>query len=174
MKNYINLASVIKDSVVDGPGIRTVIFVQGCDHHCPGCHNPETQGIGGYLISAKDLAKEISKEHQPGEMLRITLSGGEPMLQARGLTMMLQELESKGFKLDIWCYTGHTFEGLIDKGDTDQMRLLRRCDVLIDGPYIEALRDTGLLFRGSSNQRLIDLGASLIRPYTVVEWRDKR
>ena len=166
---YINVAGIVRDSVVDGPGLRTVIFVQGCDHHCPGCHNPETQGIGGYFTPIEELAKELTKGD--GD-IRITLSGGEPMLQADALYELLYnviQLKGKERGYNVWCYTGFTWEQV--QANHSMARLASLCNVVVDGRFVIELRDPNLLFRGSSNQRLIDVRRTY-ETGTVTEWKE--
>ena len=157
----IRLASPITyDSIVDGPGLRAVIWTQGCNHNCKGCHNPQTHDTcGGYEIDSQEIISKIKK-------LRlhrgITLSGGEPFMQSEALLDIAKE--SKKLSLDVWAYTGYTFEELIDKKNTNyfsNINLLRNIDVLVDGRFIEAKKDITLKFRGSSNQRIIDVKKSL-------------
>jgi anaerobic ribonucleoside-triphosphate reductase activating protein len=155
----IRLAGVIRESVVDGPGWRFVVFAQGCPHKCPGCHNPDTHDpAGGYDADPAVLIAEIKKN----PLLRgVTLSGGEPFFQAKGLAALAREIHAMG--LDVFAYSGYTFEELLDGASKENgwLELLRECDVLIDGRYIQAQRSLNLLFRGSKNQRIIDVAASL-------------
>lgn len=163
----LNLAGIETDSVVDGPGLRTVVFLQGCDHHCPGCHNPEAQGVGGYFTSIEDLAKELTKGD--GD-IRLTLSGGEPMLQADKLFDLIYKMRvmaDLNRKIDIWCYTGFTWEEI--QANKDMKYLADICNVVVDGKFELDKRDSSLLFRGSSNQRLIDVKRTL-EADTIIEW----
>lgn len=157
----IRLASPITmDSIVDGPGLRAVIWTQGCNHNCKGCHNPQTHDLfGGYLEDTDSIVKEICnlKLHRG-----ITLSGGEPFMQSESLLDVARA--AKKNKLDVWAYTGYTFEELLDKRNTsyfNNLNLLRNIDVLVDGKFIEVKKDISLKFRGSSNQRIIDVQKSL-------------
>ncbi len=152
----IRLASPITtDSVVDGKGLRTVIWCQGCSHHCQGCHNPDTQDLlGGFEQQVDDLVQAVlAVPMQSG----VTFSGGEPMMQPESCTAVARELKSKG--RNIWCYTGFTFEELIKRPDC--LLFLQYIDVLIDGKFELALKSYNLLFKGSANQRIIDVAASL-------------
>lgn len=165
----LNLAGIEIDSVVDGPGLRTVLFLQGCDHHCPGCHNPEAQGIGGYFTSVDDLAGELTKGN--GD-IRLTLSGGEPMLQANVLFDLLYKMRIMADlhrKIDVWCYTGFTWDEI--QANKDMKYLADICNVIVDGRFELDKRDSSLLFRGSSNQRLIDVKRTL-EMGTIVEWKE--
>ena len=157
----IRLASDLSyDSIVDGPGLRMVVWTQGCIHNCKGCHNPQTHELhGGKIYDTDYIVKEIKKlKLHRG----ITLSGGEPFLQAKALSTIARE--AKNNNLDVWCYTGFTFEQLIDKSNPlyfDNITLLRYIDVIVDGKFIIDKKDISLKFRGSSNQRIIDVKASL-------------
>ena len=161
------IAGVIHESIVDGPGVRFVVFAQGCPHKCRGCHNPETWlASGGEEWSVRDLFKIIRRS--PDKVKGLTLSGGEPFLQAGQMADLAALSHSRG--LDVATYTGYVYEDLLDmaEDDADVARLLHETDLLVDGPYVEALRDIGLRFRGSANQRLIDLQASLKQGATVL------
>ncbi len=152
----IRLASPITtDSVVDGKGLRTVIWCQGCFHNCQGCHNPDTQIMsGGFEQEVDDLVEAILVvQLQSG----VTFSGGEPMLQPVSCAAVAQKLKSKG--VNIWCYTGFIFEELLSRPDC--LAFLQYIDVLIDGKFELALKSYDLLFKGSANQRIIDVPESL-------------
>jgi anaerobic ribonucleoside-triphosphate reductase activating protein len=155
----------VKESVVDGPGIRMVVFAQGCPHACPGCHNPETHDFSaGKEYSIEDILKIYDKN----PLLRgITLTGGEPLSQAAGLLALAREIKQRGG--DVFCYTGYTFEELAAMMRTDNTlaELLRLVDTLVDGRYIDAERDLLLRFRGSKNQRVLDMKRSLAKGKTV-------
>lgn len=157
----IRLASPMTyDSIVDGPGLRAVIWTQGCNHNCKGCHNPQTHDTcGGYEIDSKEIVDKISKlKLHRG----ITLSGGEPFMQSEALIDIAKVCKS--FGMDVWAYTGYTFEELTDKKNVNyfnNLNLLRNIDVLVDGRFIEAKKDITLKFRGSLNQRIIDVKKTL-------------
>lgn len=145
-------APMQRESIVDGQGIRMVIWSQGCKMACPGCHNPETHNpCGGKEFDIEELKNEITKyaKYHQG----ITLSGGDPFLQPEANKELADHAHSLG--LDVWAYCGKTYEQLQDNV------LLSSCDVLIDGPFIKELRDVTLAFRGSSNQRIINVQRSL-------------
>lgn len=153
----IRIASLVNDSIVDGPGLRYGIYVQGCHHGCIGCHNPQTLPFdGGTEMDTDDIWKEI--EENP-LLSGITLSGGDPLFQPLPLVEICKK--AKEHQLSVWCYTGFRFEELIEMNDPDIMSLLAYVDVLVDGPFILEQRTLELAFRGSSNQRLIDVPASL-------------
>ena len=152
----IRLASPITiDSVVDGKGLRTVIWCQGCPHDCQGCHNADTQDFsGGFEQEIDELVSAILKvELQSG----VTFSGGEPMMQPISCMKIASQLKRKG--ISIWCYTGFTFDELLKRPDC--LEFLQYIDVLIDGKFQLDLKSYDLLFKGSANQRVIDVPESL-------------
>lgn len=149
----LQLAGIVKESIVDGKGIRYTVFTQGCPHHCPGCHNPQTHPFEG---GETYTPQEIFEDFQKNPMLKgITFSGGEPFCQPEPLTELAKLVHGLG--KDVTVYTGYTYEQLLEKRDPAVDALLRETDVLIDGPFIEAQKNLELLFRGSENQRLIDM-----------------
>ena len=149
----IRIAGIVEDSIVDGRGIRMAVFVQGCPHHCPGCHNPQTHDFAGGTLDDTDRIFEAFRENP---LYRgITFSGGEPFCHPKPLRALADRVH--GIKKDVTVYTGWTYEALCAMHDPDVDALLSVCDVLVDGPFIEAQRDPELLFRGSANQRLIDM-----------------
>ena len=141
--------------MVDGPGFRTSIYCAGCRHACPGCHNPQSWDFsGGQAMSTDDIMRIIEAD----PYANVTFSGGDPMYQPEGFAELAQAIHERTDK-DIWCYTGFTFETLLD--NPRQRTLLESIDVLVDGPFIKAQRDETLVFRGSRNQRIIDVPRSL-------------
>ena len=145
----IRIAGLVPESFVDGDGIRFAIFMQGCLRNCEGCQNPETHALdGGRLIDTAEIISDIKKNPL---LDGITLTGGEPLLQIDAANEIA--CAAKNFGLSVWCYTGFTFEEL----PPDAAPLIENVDVLIDGAFIESLRDLDLQFRGSRNQRIIDL-----------------
>lgn len=165
----IRIAGTVNDSITDGPGIRYTVFTQGCPHHCKGCHNPQTWDLGGGIeVSAEDLLTEIKRN----PLLKgVTLSGGEPLIQAAALLPLARSVKEQGLELAI--YTGYTIEQLFEMNDTAIMHLLSLADVLIDGQFIAAERNLELNFRGSSNQRILNLPASLAQKKAVIETADR-
>lgn len=142
---------IIHDSVVDGEGLRTVIFFSGCPHFCPGCHNPESWNIrNGKIMPIEDIIQEVLSN----PLTDVTLSGGDPFFQAPVVKEIAKALKNAG--KNIWIYSGYTLEQLLDLGG-DHVELLKQCDVLIDGPFILAERDLSLDFKGSRNQRVIEV-----------------
>ena len=150
-------APVQFDSIVDGEGLRAVIWTQGCPHGCPGCHNPQTHAFDGGTSVASESILEQLKAHF--YLDGVTFSGGEPMAQAAACGELAQAVHQLG--MNVWCYTGYTWEALMEAQDPDQRTFLEQIDVLIDGPFLPAQKSLNLLFRGSANQRLIDVKASL-------------
>ena len=152
----LNLSGLISDSIVDGPGIRTTIFSQGCPHHCPGCHNPETWDFGCGTDVEEERLVEIVRSNP---LCRgVTFSGGEPFAQAAGFAKLAKLLKAKGY--EVASYTGYTFEALL-AGSAEQRQLLETIDVLIDGPFLQAQKSLEIAFRGSKNQRILDVPKSL-------------
>ncbi len=163
----IRLAAPIQiDSVVDGEGIRAVIWTQGCSHNCLGCHNPSTHDFnGGYLEDVDNLKREIdSLEGQDG----ITFSGGDPLMQIDACLELAKYCQEKG--LNVWCYTGFTFEQLLIMGKANNalVELLNNIDVLVDGKFVLDKRSLDAPFRGSTNQRVLDCKQS-IKEYSPIE-----
>lgn len=155
----LRLAGVIRESVVDGPGWRFVVFAQGCPHHCEGCHNPQTHDYnGGYMSDTDKILTEIKKD----PLLKgVTLSGGDPFEQAESFSVLANDVHKLG--LDVVTYTGYTFEQLF-KGMTKNegwRLLLEETDILIDGKFELSKKSLNCKFRGSTNQRVIDIKKSL-------------
>ena len=152
----LELSGIVSDSIVDGPGIRTTVFSQGCPHHCPGCHNPETWEFGcGTRIPVEAVVEIV----QSNPLCRgVTFSGGEPFAQADAFARLAILLKEKGY--EVASYTGYTFEALLS-GTEDQKLLLGTLDILIDGPFIQAQKSLEIAFRGSRNQRILDVKKSL-------------
>lgn len=159
------LAGVIKESIVDGPGIRFVIFSQGCPHKCNGCHNPATHDFdGGFYIEFQKILDELDKNPL---IKGVTFSGGEPFCQAKEFSNLAKLIKAKG--LDIVTYTGYTFEQIRDNFTTNKSweELLKYTDILVDGRFDESQKDLTLKFRGSKNQRVLDIKKSLELNYAV-------
>lgn len=154
-----------QDSIVDGEGIRSVIWFQGCSHNCPGCHNPETHDFNaGEIVSLEEMKAQIDElEFQAG----VTFSGGDPMMQVEALTELASYVHEKG--MNVWVYTGFTFEELMtlaEKND-NYRKALEEIDVLVDGRFVLELRSFDAQFRGSSNQRILDVKKSLEKGQAV-------
>ncbi len=149
----LRIAGIQQDSIVDGPGIRCVIFTQGCPHRCPGCHNPQTHDPeGGREADVQEILTQIA-----GNPLAsgVTFSGGEPFVQAKALVPVAEGVKKMGKHLMI--YTGYLYEQLANSHEPEVQRLLMLADVLVDGPFMMEERDLTLPYRGSANQRVIDL-----------------
>ena len=159
----IRLAGLVPDSIVDGTGIRLTVFVQGCTHNCKGCHNPQTHDLnGGYIADTDDILEQAKTNPL---LSGLTFSGGEPFLQPEPLADLAKKAHALGY--NIFCYTGFLFEQLLK--DNEKRLLLEQVDHLIDGPFIEEEKSLLLTFRGSRNQRIIDVKKSLETGTVVVE-----
>ena len=152
----LDLAGIVEDSIVDGPGIRATIFCQGCPHHCPGCHNPETWEFGCGTHMEVEKIVEIVRSNP---LCRgVTFSGGEPFAQAAGFARLAKLLKAHGY--EVASYSGYTFEQLL-RGNDAQKALLENIDILIDGPFLQDQKTLETPFRGSRNQRILDVKKSL-------------
>lgn len=158
MAQKLKVSGIVEESVVDGPGIRFVVFTQGCPHCCKGCHNPQTHNPeGGFWMDTREILERFAENPL---LTGITFSGGEPFLQAGPLCALAREVKNRG--KDVVTYTGYTFEELLKRTVNPMVtHLLAMTDILIDGPYIEALRDLSLQHRGSRNQRILDRNARI-------------
>ena len=166
----IRLAGIVRESIVDGPGFRFTVFCQGCPHHCPGCHNQQTHDFaGGKDVALSRILEEIDKNPL---LSGVTFSGGEPFCQAGAFADLAEEVEKRG--LDIVTFSGYTYEQLLEKAETDEdtARLLTHTWLLIDGPFKKEEKDLTLAFRGSRNQRIIDLNATR-KEGRLVLWEKK-
>lgn len=155
----IRIAGIVKESVVDGPGIRLVVFAQGCPHHCPGCQNPETHDPAG---GKTEQTETILALFEQNPLLRgLTLSGGEPLEQTEACLVLAKGTTEKG--KDVILYTGYTWEQLVEKQKSDPIlaELLSYVWLVIEGPFVLKLKNLALPFRGSSNQRIVDVAKSL-------------
>lgn len=156
--DMIKIAGVVKESTVDGPGFRYTVFTQGCPHKCEGCHNPGTHDFnGGKFVSITKLAEDISKN----PLLKgVTISGGEPFMQAKKVTSLLKKIDKR---LSVMVYTGFKYEDLLEMANEENgyLELLQNTDVLIDGKFVLALKSENAPFRGSTNQRAIEAKNSI-------------
>lgn len=151
------IAGTVQDSIVDGPGFRFTVFTQGCSHHCPGCHNPQTHDPSG---GTEHTVEELLERMRSNPLTDgLTLSGGEPFEQPEDCLLLARGAHESG--LNVWSYTGYLFEFLRDQGTEAQKALLRELDVLVDGPFLLEQRTLSLPWRGSRNQRVIDVPKSL-------------
>lgn len=163
----ISLSGVTGDSIVDGPGLRLTIFTQGCLHNCPGCHNPQTHDPeGGSWADTEDILAAAAENPL---LDGITLSGGDPFLQPVPCLALAEGAHKIG--LNVWTYTGYTWEALWEENAPEKIALLKKTDVLVDGPFLLAERSLELRFCGSRNQRLIDVKKSLAED-KVVLWEE--
>lgn len=159
----VKLAGIVSDSIVDGPGIRTTLFAQGCPHHCQGCHNPETWDFDRGHEASTDQILGIVRFNPISR--GVTFSGGEPFAQAEGFAEIARMLKDGGY--EVASYSGYTFEQLLE-GTPAQKELLSWLDVLIDGPFVQSEKSLELVFRGSRNQRILDVPKSLAAGKAVV------
>lgn len=165
----ISLSGVTGDSIVDGPGLRLTIFTQGCPHHCPGCHNPQTHDPnGGSWGDTEDILAAAAENPL---LDGITLSGGDPFMQSIPCLELAKGAHKLG--LNVWTYTGYTWEALWEENDPEKIALLKETDVLIDGPFLLAERSLELQFKGSRNQRTIDVKKSLAAG-EVILWEEPK
>ena len=154
------ILDIVPGTSVDGPGLRTAIYFAGCEHKCPGCHNPQSWDFDGGQDMSIDEVMAVVIEND----FDVTFTGGDPLYSVETILPLAREIRRIG--KSIWCYTGFRYEEIVSH---PRMReLMEYIDVLVDGPFVESLRDVHLLFRGSSNQRIIDLHKST--PDSIVEW----
>lgn len=147
-----SFAEALVESTADGSGFRLVLFLAGCPHRCRGCHNPHSWALAnGQRYPVAEVAQRLLSQLAAGPYAGLTLSGGDPLFQAEATQALLERLRAARPDLNVWCYTGYRYEAV------HQWPLLRLIDVLVDGPFVESLRDPALPFRGSANQRLLSL-----------------
>lgn len=154
------LSGIIDESIVDGPGIRMTIFFQGCIHNCYKCHNPETHSFtGGKEYDLEYVDKKLADSPY---LDGVTFSGGDPLDNPES-ALEIAKLVKEKYNLNLWIYTGYTFEEILEKSKNNKIYLdiFSLTDVLVDGPFVNNLRDLSLLYRGSTNQRIIDVKQSL-------------
>ncbi len=157
--DMIRIAGIVKESTVDGPGFRYVVFTQGCPHNCEGCHNPETHDFkAGKIVSINRLIDDISKN----PLLKgITISGGEPFMQGKQVYNFISKIDKS--RLTVMVYTGFNYEQLLEKANEENcyLEILKNTDILIDGKFKKELMSENILFRGSTNQRAIEAKKSI-------------
>ena len=167
-KMKINVAGIVGESIVDGPGIRMTVFCQGCPHHCPGCQNPETWAFEERTLMEPQEILEMVKKNP---MIHgVTLSGGEPFAQPEAFAELAKLLHENGY--EVAAYTGYTFEQLYN-GTEGQRELLENIDILVDGPFLLEERSLDVLFRGSRNQRIINVPLSLESKSAISETKER-
>ncbi|HIX57211.1 MAG TPA: anaerobic ribonucleoside-triphosphate reductase activating protein [Candidatus Anaerobiospirillum pullistercoris] len=158
----LRIAGVVSESIVDGPGIRYTIFTQGCPFHCKGCHNPQAQPLkGGADVPLRTFYDEI---HANPLVSGVTFSGGEPFIQCRSLAVLAKILRAEGYS--VWSYSGYTYDKLVN--DDIRHSLLEQLDVVVDGPFVQSKTSLDIDFRGSTNQRIIDVQKSLQQDQVVL------
>lgn len=158
----LSILDIIQDTTVDGPGFRTSIYAAGCIHKCVECHNPESWDIdNGKPYTINELIEIINQS----EFSNVTFTGGDPLIQVKEFTELAKEIKATSHK-NIWCYTGFTFEQIHKSKKLSQ--ILPYIDVLVDGKYVNTLYEDGLLFRGSTNQRIIDVQKTLLHKSIVI------
>lgn len=162
----LSILNIVHDTTVDGPGFRTAIYAAGCVHRCPGCHNPQSWNVNAGTLYPVSALLELIRED---EFSNVTFSGGDPLLQVEGFTELAWLIKQETGK-NIWCYTGFSYEQIVKSDRLSQ--ILPFIDTLVDGRYVDALRDESLHFKGSSNQRIIDVRQSLARNEVVVQYED--
>ncbi len=172
-----NYATIKKHDIANGPGVRVSLFVSGCSHHCPGCFNPETWDFNYGKPFDSDAINEVLQAMEPSYIHGFSLLGGEPfeLKNQQGVLPLLKEIKSKFPNKDIWCYTGYDFEKDILENMAsawdETTEMLSYIDILVDGEFVEAKKDVSLRFRGSSNQRIIDVKESL-KQKNIILWDD--
>jgi len=158
----IRICGLVNDSIVDGPGLRLTVFTQGCPHHCPGCHNPQSHSFEGGQL--RDIDEILTMVKENPLLDGITLSGGEPFCQPEACAQIAVGAHKLG--LNVWCYTGYSYENLL--ASKEKRALLEQVDILVDGPFILEERSLDIRFRGSKNQRIIDVKNSLLENRVVL------
>lgn len=164
------IAGFYDESISNGLGWRAVLFVSGCPHHCPGCHNKEAQDFNyGEEFNEEEILKRIKEN---SILNGITISGGEPLCKENipGVLKFIKDVKEIRPEFNVWCYSGYTLDQLIDRNDEETNKCLSEIDVLVDGKFVEAKKDPTLKFRGSSNQRILDLKPSL-QTHKFIEYK---
>ena len=164
------IAGFYDESISNGLGWRAVLFVSGCPHHCPGCHNKEAQDFNyGEEFNEEEILKRIKEN---SILNGITISGGEPLCKENvpGVLKFIKDVKEIRPEFNVWCYSGYTLDQLIDRNDEETNKCLNEIDVLVDGRFVEEKKDPTLKFRGSSNQRILDLKPSL-QSHKFIEYK---
>ena len=164
------IAGFYDESISNGLGWRAVLFVSGCPHHCPGCHNKEAQDFNyGEEFNEEEILKRIKEN---SILNGITISGGEPLCKENipGVLKFIKDVKEIRPEFNVWCYSGYTLDQLIDRNDEETNKCLNEIDVLVDGRYVKEKKDPTLKFRGSSNQRILDLKPSL-QTHKFIEYK---
>lgn len=164
------IAGFYDESISNGLGWRAVLFVSGCPHHCPGCHNKEAQDFNyGEEFNEEEILERIKEN---SILNGITISGGEPLCKENisGVLKFIKDVKKIRPEFNVWCYSGYTLDQLIDRNDEETNKCLNEIDVLVDGRFVESKKDPTLKFRGSSNQRILDLKPSL-QTHKFIEYK---
>ena len=164
------IAGFYDESISNGLGWRAVLFVSGCPHHCPGCHNKEAQDFNyGEEFNEEEILKRIKEN---SILNGITISGGEPLCKENipGVLKFIKDVKEIRPEFNVWCYSGYTLDQLIDRNDEETNKCLNEIDVLVDGRFVEEKKDPTLKFRGSSNQRILDLKPGL-QTHKFIEYK---
>ncbi|MCH4166985.1 MAG: anaerobic ribonucleoside-triphosphate reductase activating protein [Megasphaera sp.] len=167
-----NYGQIRQYDIANGTGIRATVFVTGCDRHCPECFNPEYQDFKAGQEWTETETNQILSYVREDTNSGVTFLGGEPMQNAAGLTALAKKIRQAAPDKTIWVYSGYTYEEILQ--DQQKKDLIDACDVLVDGPFVDALKDPGLYFRGSSNQRVIDLNKTREAGHIILFWPDGR
>ena len=152
-----NVSGINFESIVDGEGVRVVLFVSGCSHHCKGCHNPVTWNFTNGKDFSKDIQDSIYEASKTDYIDGITLSGGCPMCNASGLLPFVKGFKERFPHKNVWCYCGETIEEIMEDPKSDKYKLLSLVDVLVDGKFVLEKKNRNIAFRGSSNQRILKI-----------------
>ncbi|MDU4696951.1 MULTISPECIES: anaerobic ribonucleoside-triphosphate reductase activating protein [Paenibacillus] len=164
-----NLCGYYPESINEGEGLRAALFISGCRHYCKGCFSPKTWNFDYGEPLTLEREAEIIHDIKNNPLLSgLSILGGDPFFSAAEVSGLIDRLVAETGPLSIWIYSGYTYEELIERPDSPEYELLRRCEVLVDGRFVEELRDPSLLYRGSSNQRLIDIQQSLRQGQAVL------
>lgn len=162
-----NIVGINFESVVDGDGVRVVVFFSGCNHHCKGCHNPTSHDFNTGKPFGSEIQEQIAEYVRETPFVSgVTLSGGDPMYSADSILSFIKELKELSPTSTVWVYSGFTYEEIVS--DEHMLQLLRLCDVLVDGPFLLEQRDITLSYRGSRNQRIIDIQKSIAAGQVVL------
>lgn len=163
-----NISGINFESVVDGEGVRVVVYVSGCLHNCKGCHNPTSHSFTAGQAFTADLQDEIVSYIKKTPFISgLTLSGGDPMYSAAEITPFIEHLKSELKNISVWIYSGFTFEQICEDGE--MFHLLKLCDVLVDGEFVLEQRDTTLAYKGSRNQRIVDIQKSISKNQVITK-----
>ena len=173
-----NYATIKKFDIANGPGVRVSVFVSGCRHRCKNCFNKEAWDFNYGLPFTKEVEDEILKASDYGHIAGLSILGGEPFEKEnrKGLCSLVSRFREKFLDKTVWCYTGFVIEDILKEDDKDAMALLKNIDVLVDGRFVEELKSPALIFRGSSNQRIIDVKKTLSKGQIVIsdgKWERK-